>query len=73
MSLVELKREVAALSPAEQAELVAYINDQLQPDDPLTGVSWREFSTIRIGATGFVGMTRNARLRSVISATLVRH
>ena len=34
MSLAELKREVAGLSPAEQAELVAYINDQLQPDDP---------------------------------------
>jgi hypothetical protein len=34
MSLAELKREVAALSPAEQAELVAYINDQLQADDP---------------------------------------
>ena len=34
MSLAELKREVASLSPAEQAELVAYINDQLQPDDP---------------------------------------
>ena len=34
MSLAELKREVAGLSPAEQAELVAYINDQLQLDDP---------------------------------------
>ena len=34
MSLADLKREVAGLSPAEQAELVAYINDQLQPDDP---------------------------------------
>ena len=34
MSLAEMKREVAGLSPAEQAELVAYINDQLQPDDP---------------------------------------
>ena len=34
MNLAELKREVAGLSPAEQAELVAYINDQLQPDDP---------------------------------------
>ncbi len=34
MSLAELKREVAGLSPAEQAELVAYINDQLQADDP---------------------------------------
>ena len=34
MSLAELKREVAGLSPAEQAELVAYINDQLQSDDP---------------------------------------
>ena len=34
MSLAELKREVAGLSPAEQAELVAYINDQLRPDDP---------------------------------------
>jgi len=34
MSLAELKREVAGLSPAEQAELVAYINDQLQTDDP---------------------------------------
>jgi len=34
MSLAELKHEVAALSPAEQAELVAYINDQLQADDP---------------------------------------
>ena len=34
MSLAELKREVADLSPAEQAELVAYINDQLQADDP---------------------------------------
>ena len=34
MSLAELKRKVAGLSPAEQAELVAYINDQLQPDDP---------------------------------------
>ena len=37
MSLAELKREVAGLSPAEQAELVAYINDQLQPDDPPYG------------------------------------
>ena len=34
MSLAELKREVAGLSPAEQAELVAYIDDQLQSDDP---------------------------------------
>ena len=34
MSLADLKREVAGLSPAEQAELVAYINDQLQADDP---------------------------------------
>jgi len=34
MSLAELKREVAGLSPAEQSELVAYINDQLQADDP---------------------------------------
>ena len=34
MSLADLKREVAGLSPAEQAELVAYINDQLQTDDP---------------------------------------
>jgi len=34
MSLAELKREVAGLSPAQQAELVAYINDQLQSDDP---------------------------------------
>ena len=34
MSLAELKREVAGLAPAEQAELVAYINDQLQADDP---------------------------------------
>jgi hypothetical protein len=34
MSLAELKREVAGLSPAEQAELVAYINDKLQADDP---------------------------------------
>ena len=34
MSLAELKHEVAALSPAEQAELVAYINDQLRADDP---------------------------------------
>jgi len=34
MSLADLKREVAGLSPAEQAELVAYINDQLQSDDP---------------------------------------
>jgi len=34
MSLAELKREVAGLSPAEQAELVAYIDDQLQADDP---------------------------------------
>jgi len=34
MSLAELKREVAGLSPAEQPELVAYINDQLQADDP---------------------------------------
>jgi len=34
MSLAELKREVTGLSPAEQAELVAYINDQLQADDP---------------------------------------
>ena len=33
MSLAELKREVAGLSPAEQAELVAYIDDQLQSDD----------------------------------------
>ena len=33
MSLAELKREVAGLSPAEQVELVAYINDQLQADD----------------------------------------
>ena len=34
MSLAELKREVAGLSPAEQAELVVYINDQLEADDP---------------------------------------
>ena len=34
MSLAELKHEVAALSPVEQAELVVYINDQLRPDDP---------------------------------------
>jgi hypothetical protein len=34
MSLAELKREVADLSPTEQAELVAYINDQLQADGP---------------------------------------
>jgi len=34
MSLAELKREVSGLSPAEQAELVAYINDQLRADEP---------------------------------------
>ncbi|PYJ82304.1 MAG: hypothetical protein DME22_19055 [Verrucomicrobia bacterium] len=34
MSLAELKREVSGLSPTEQAELVAFINDQLHPSDP---------------------------------------
>ena len=34
MSLAEMKREVSELSSAEQAELVAFINDHLQPSDP---------------------------------------
>jgi len=29
-----MKREVSELSPAEQAELVAFINDHLHPSDP---------------------------------------
>jgi hypothetical protein len=34
MSLAELKKQVAALPPDEQAELAVYLTDRLRRDDP---------------------------------------
>lgn len=34
MSLTELKEQVAALPPDEQAELAAYLGERLRRDDP---------------------------------------